>query len=167
MRAAAARRVAEAEALATFERYSPNGSGPVYMLAALEALVARVTAFADFATARIETLTAQEWAAFGRRTAAEVDLFRQACRDAGRLLTDVARLGLDQPGHWRPAGRMPRWRCGRSGGWPSRPAPRSGTSCAAWATLTRPVIRVWPQSALRSSAGSRAAMSDPPAMAAP
>ena len=58
--------------------------------------MARVTAFADFATARIETLTAQEWAAFGPRTAAEVDLFRQACRDAGRLLTDVARLGLDQ-----------------------------------------------------------------------
>ena len=96
VRDAAARRLAEAEALATFERYSPNGSGPVDVLGALEALVARVTSFADFAAARIETLTAEQWAAFGPRTAAEVDLFRQACRDAGRLLTDAARLGLDE-----------------------------------------------------------------------
>ena len=88
--------MAEAEALATFERYSPNGDGPVDVYAALEALVARVTAFADFAAARIETLTAEHWAAFSPRTAAEVDMFRAACRDAGQLLTATARLGLDE-----------------------------------------------------------------------
>lgn len=96
VREAAARRVAEAEALATFERYSPNGDGPVDVFAALEALVARVTSFADFAARRIETLTAEHWAAFSPRTAAEVDMFRQACRDAAQLLTATARLGLDE-----------------------------------------------------------------------
>ena len=96
VKAAAARRVAAAEVMTVYEKFSLNGSGPVDVLAALEALVGRVAGFADFATRRIETLTAQEWAAFGPRTAAEVDLFRQACRDAGRLLTDVARLGLDE-----------------------------------------------------------------------
>jgi hypothetical protein len=93
---AAARRVAAVEALATFERYSPNGSGPVDVIEALGVLVSRVTSFADFATARIEALTGEQWAAYSPRTAAEVDLFRQALRDAGRLLTDLAKLGLDE-----------------------------------------------------------------------
>jgi hypothetical protein len=94
VKAAAARRVAEAEALAEYEKFSPNGSGPVDVLAELERLLARVVAFSDFATARIEALTGREWAAFGPRTAAEVDMFRQALRDASRLLADVAKLGL-------------------------------------------------------------------------
>jgi hypothetical protein len=86
--------VAEAEALAVYKRFSPDGQGPVDVLAELGRLLARVTAFADFATARIETLTAEQWAAFSPRTAAEVDMFRLALRDAGRLLTETARLGL-------------------------------------------------------------------------
>ncbi len=96
VRDAAARRLAEAEAVAVYEKFSPNGASPVDVFAALEALVARVTSFADFAAARIETLTAEHWAAFSPRTAAEVDMFRQACRDACQLLTATARLGLDE-----------------------------------------------------------------------
>jgi hypothetical protein len=87
-------RVAEADLVRVYEKFSANGHGSVDVLAGLAQVMARVTAFADFATARIEALTAEEWAAFSPRTAAEVDLFRQALRDAGRLLTDVARLGL-------------------------------------------------------------------------
>jgi hypothetical protein len=71
-----------------------NGDGPVDVLAELERLTARVTSFMDFATRRVEALSPGEWAAFGPRTAAEVDLFRSALRDAGRLLTELARLGL-------------------------------------------------------------------------
>jgi hypothetical protein len=97
VKAAAARRVAEAKALAVFEKFSPNGRpGPVDVVAELGRLLARVTAFADFAAARIETLTVEQWAAFSPRTAAEVDMFRQALRDAGRLLTETARLGLEE-----------------------------------------------------------------------
>jgi hypothetical protein len=94
VKASAARRVAEGEVLAVYERYSPNGDGPVDMYAALERLVARMTGFAEFASARIEALTAEQWRTFSTRTAAEVGMFQQACRDAGRLLTDVAKLGL-------------------------------------------------------------------------
>ncbi len=94
VREAAARRVAETDLVRVYEKFSADGHDPVDVLAGLEQVIRRVTAFADFATARIEALTAADWAAFSPRTAAEVDLFRQALRDAGRLLTDVARLGL-------------------------------------------------------------------------
>ena len=80
--------------MAAGERFVVVGDGPVDVLRELERLVARVTAYADFATARIEALTVEQWAAFSPRTAAEVDLFRSALRDAGRLLTELARLGL-------------------------------------------------------------------------
>jgi hypothetical protein len=66
------------------------------VIAELMRLVARVTAFADFAAARIEALTAEQWAAYSPRTAAEVDLFRQVLHDTGRLLIETARLGLDE-----------------------------------------------------------------------
>lgn len=98
VRAAAARRVAEAETVAAFERYrEPDlDSRAVNVIAELMRLVTRVTAFADFAAARIEALTAEQWAAFSPRTAAEVDLFRQVLRDTGRVLIETARLGLDE-----------------------------------------------------------------------
>jgi hypothetical protein len=77
-----------------YEKFSPNGHGPVDVIAELERLLGRMVAFSDFATARIEALTAEQWAAFSPRTAAEVDLFRAALRDAGRLLAETAKLGL-------------------------------------------------------------------------
>ena len=93
---AAARRVAEAEAVAAFERYrGPNGdSGTVNVIAELSRLVAAVTAFRDFTEARLRALTADEWAAHGPRVAAEVRMFETACDQARRVLRDVARLGL-------------------------------------------------------------------------
>jgi hypothetical protein len=96
VRRAAERRVAEAGAVAAFERFSPGGDRSVNVIAELMRLVARVTAFADFAAARIEALTAEQWAVFSPRTAAEVDLFRQVLRDTGRVLIETARLGLDE-----------------------------------------------------------------------
>lgn len=95
VRAAAARRVTEAKVLAVYEKFVPNGHGPVDVVAELERLVAKVVGFSDFATARIEALTSQQWAEFDPRTQAEIALFQQVLRDAGRLLTEVARLGLD------------------------------------------------------------------------
>jgi hypothetical protein len=92
VRRAAAARVAKAEAMVVLERYSQNGDGPVDVAAALEWLVKRMTGFADFATARLEALTGEEWAEFSPRTMAEVVMFQAACRDLGRLLTDRAAL---------------------------------------------------------------------------
>lgn len=96
VRVAAARRLGEAQALAVYEKFSPNCTSPVDVVAELGRLLERVTSFADFAAARIEALTGEQWAAFSPRTAAEVDMFRRALRDAGRLLTETARLGLDE-----------------------------------------------------------------------
>jgi hypothetical protein len=97
VRAAAGRRLAEAQALTTYERYSVNGNspGPVDVLAELSRLVAEVVRFRDFTAGRIEALTAEEWAAHDAAAAAEVGLFERATERASRLLIDIARLGLD------------------------------------------------------------------------
>jgi hypothetical protein len=91
---AAARRLADAEVMAAAVQFSVNGRSPVDVLAELERLTAVTTAFMEFATARVEALSPGEWAAFGPRTAAEVDVFRSALAEARRLLTELARLGL-------------------------------------------------------------------------
>jgi hypothetical protein len=98
VKAAAARRVAEGKALAKFERYSPNGRSaePVDVLAELAVLVREVTAFKDFAADRLRALTADDWRAADAGVAAEVAMFERAADHAGRLLTDVARLGLQE-----------------------------------------------------------------------
>ena len=96
VRAAAAVRLAEAAAVATFERYAgPNGdSGAVNVVTELARLVAAVTAFRDFTEARLRAVTEAEWAAHGPRVAAQVRMFETACDQARRLLRDVARLGV-------------------------------------------------------------------------
>jgi hypothetical protein len=96
---AAARRAAEAQALATYERYGgPNGSAAaaVNVAAELGRLIGKVTRFTDFAEARIEALTPDDWQQHDARTAAEVGMFLRACTEARKLLRDVARLGLDE-----------------------------------------------------------------------
>jgi hypothetical protein len=95
VRAAAARSVATAQALAAYERYSPNGHGPVDVLAELGRLVAEVRHFADWAGGRVAALTAGDWRPDQPRAAAELALYERALDRAGRLLADVARLGLD------------------------------------------------------------------------
>lgn len=86
---------AEEQALALYQRYSGNGDRPADVLAELADLLAMVTSFTRFATARIERLGADEWAAFDPRTAAEVGMFERACDRAGKLLTRTVQLGLD------------------------------------------------------------------------
>ena len=96
---AAARRSAEAEAVAAFERYAgPNGNGgqAVNVAAELARLIAKVTRFTDFAEARLKALTPDDWQQHDARTAAEVSMFLRACTEARKLLRDVARLGLDE-----------------------------------------------------------------------
>jgi hypothetical protein len=95
VRAAAAVRVAESAALAAYARHSPNGDSPVDVVAGLSALVAEVRRFADWAGQRIETLTATEWEPHDDRARAEFGLYERALDRAGRVLADVARLGIE------------------------------------------------------------------------
>lgn len=95
VRAAAARRVAEARALAVYERYAPNGQHPVDVWAELAALVAEVRRFTDFTGSRVAALTAGDWRPDEPRAAAEVALYERALDRAGRLLTAAAALHLD------------------------------------------------------------------------
>jgi hypothetical protein len=98
--------VAEAQALAMYERYTPdghgsNGHGPVDVLAELGRLVAEVRRFADFTGARVAALTAGDWRPDEPRAAAELALYERALDRAGRLLTEVTRLGLEDVGRER------------------------------------------------------------------
>jgi hypothetical protein len=96
VRRKAAERVAEAKAMEVWQRYSPNGdSRPVDVLAELAHLVAVVTHFARFAEARLAALGEDDWQPGNEATMAEVRMFRSAQEAAGRLLTDVARLGIE------------------------------------------------------------------------
>lgn len=97
VKVAAARRQADAEAAAALARWSPpNGDHePVDVLGELAKLIARVTSFCDYATARLAALTPEDWAVRSERTEAEVRQFQVAVAQASRLLTDVSRLGLD------------------------------------------------------------------------
>ena len=97
VKAAAARRVAEAAAHAAYQRYSRNGDDPIDMLAELEHLVGVVTHFADFAEARLAALGEDDWRLDNPardQVVVEVRTFERAQQAAGRLLTEVVRLDL-------------------------------------------------------------------------
>ena len=99
---AAARREAEAGAVAAFGRYpGPNGDGgqaasAVNIVAELGRLIGKVTRFTDFAEARLAALTPDDWQRHDARTAAEVGMFLRAATECRKLLRDVARLGLEE-----------------------------------------------------------------------
>jgi hypothetical protein len=97
VRAAAQRRVAEAGALALWQRYSANGDGPAPVDVAVELsrLVAEVRRFADFTGARVEALSRGAWRPDDPRAAAEVALYTGALAEARKLLLGVGRLGLE------------------------------------------------------------------------
>ena len=91
----AAERVAEAEAVAAFGRFSGDGDRPADVFAELAELMATVTGFSRFATARIRALSEHDWTAMEPRTRAEVGMFERACDRTGALLTRMVQLGLD------------------------------------------------------------------------
>ena len=99
---AAARREAEAGAVAAFGRYpGSNGDGgqaasAVNIVAELGRLIGKVTRFTDFAEARLAALTPDDWQRHDARTAAEVGMFLRAATECRKLLRDVARLGLEK-----------------------------------------------------------------------
>jgi hypothetical protein len=95
VKAAAARRVAESAALAVWQRHNGDGPAPVDVVAELARLAAEITAFKDWAGDQLAALSAGDWAAMDPATAARVALFERSLDRAGRLLTDLARLGLD------------------------------------------------------------------------
>jgi hypothetical protein len=99
VKAAAARRVTEAKALAVWQAYSPNGEArPVDVLAELAHLVAVVTGFARFAEARLAALGEDDWQPDNparEAVMAEVRMFERAQEAAGRILVDVAKLGIE------------------------------------------------------------------------
>ena len=93
----AAERVAQAKALAVYQRCSRNGDGPVDVLAELEHLVGVVTHFADFAESRLAALGEDDWRLDNPahdQTIAEVRTFERAQQAAAQLLTEVVRLDL-------------------------------------------------------------------------
>ena len=96
VRKAAEKRVAEGQVAAVYNRYASNGDRPADLLAELAEHLGTVTSFCRFARARLENLTAEQWAAFDPRTAAEVGMFERADTRLSRLLIDLARLGLDE-----------------------------------------------------------------------
>lgn len=96
VRRKAAERVAQARAVEVYQRYaSPDGDGPVDVVAELVHLVAVVTGFARFAETRLAALGEGDWQPGNEATAAEVHMFERAQEAAGRLLVDVARLGIE------------------------------------------------------------------------
>ena len=125
VKAAAARRVAEAAAHAAYQRYSRNGDRPVDVLAQLEHLVGVVTHFAGFAESRVAALGEDAWRLDNPardQILAEIRMFERAQQAAGRLLTDVVRLDLygrqvaqaKQIATWRLRGDRKRLRRGWS-----------------------------------------------------
>jgi hypothetical protein len=97
VRAAAQRRVAEAGALALWERYSANGDGPAPVDVAVELsrLCSEVVAFKNWCGERLAALGAGDLDVLDPGTAAMVVLFERAMDRAGKLLADVSRLGIE------------------------------------------------------------------------
>jgi hypothetical protein len=108
----AAERVVEAKALEVYQRYAPDGDGPVDVLAELAHLVAVVTRFARFAETRLAALGEDDWQPGNPELLAEVRMFERAQEAAGRLLVDVARLGIEAA-VTSQAERLERSRAGR------------------------------------------------------
>jgi hypothetical protein len=93
---AAARRLAEADALAVWQRFSTNGEGPapVDVLRELNKLTTEVIAFKNWAGGQLAALAAGDTDAMDPRTAARVALWERSLDMAARVLADVAKLGL-------------------------------------------------------------------------
>jgi hypothetical protein len=111
----AAGRVAEAQALAVYERYSPNGGAPLNVLAELARVVAEIARFKDFLGERVAALSAQEWRhdhPARDRVRAEVALYGQALDRTARVLVEVSRLGLEEQAK-AAGGRLERARADR------------------------------------------------------
>jgi hypothetical protein len=95
VKAAGARRVAEAKAVRVLAKYEPDRNTPVDVLAELRSLVSRVTSFERFAHQLVGELSAGDWQRLADpQTAAVISMWSAAADKAARLLTDVARLGL-------------------------------------------------------------------------
>lgn len=91
----AAERAVLAEAAAILDRWQPPGgdSGPVDIGAELARLISLQTSMRDYLTGRIAAVEPAAWA--DPETFAMVRLWQQANDQVGRLLTDLARLGID------------------------------------------------------------------------
>jgi hypothetical protein len=96
---AAAERVAEAKAADLVARYVPGSVGtPVDVPASLAAIITELRGFASFLGERLAELTGAEWHySHPDRAAirAEIGLYQRALDQAGRVLVDVGRLGLE------------------------------------------------------------------------
>jgi hypothetical protein len=95
VRAAAARRVAQSEALAVWQRHAGNGYAPVDTVAELARLVAEVVAFKDWAGEQLAALAAGDFDALDPATAATVGMFERSLDRAGRVMADVVRVRLE------------------------------------------------------------------------
>ncbi len=99
VKAAAARRVAEAEVTAAAERYART-AGPVDdPLSALLAVAGEITGFKDYLAARVAELRAESWryaGATAEQLRAEVGLYERALDRTARVLVDINRLGLEE-----------------------------------------------------------------------
>jgi hypothetical protein len=98
VRAAAARRVAEGEAAAVLGRWqAPDGAAPgLDVLAELARLAGRLVSLSDYLTAHLGEMDAAEWAAPSAMTEAKLRMWHVTAGQAGRMLTEISRLGLDE-----------------------------------------------------------------------
>jgi hypothetical protein len=116
VKAKAAERVAEAQAIEVYRAYSPNGGNtPVDVVGELARVVAEIARFKDFLGERVAALSAQEWRhdhPARDRVRAEVALYGQALDRTARVLVDVSRLGLEEQTR-AAGGRLERARADR------------------------------------------------------
>jgi hypothetical protein len=109
----AAERVAQAQALEVFERFSPDEDEPVDVVAALSRLISRTERFERYMARRVEVLAAREQAAGDPgQLHVELALYRQAIGEARKLLVAVAHLGLAEQAT-EAAGRLEQARAER------------------------------------------------------
>jgi hypothetical protein len=99
VRARAAERVAEAQAIELLGRYSPNGDrAPVDVPGSLAAIISEIRAFAVFMGDRLAEFTAAEWHYSHPdryKILAEVRVYERAVERAGKILIEVGRLGVE------------------------------------------------------------------------
>jgi hypothetical protein len=96
---AAAERVATGKAIELAARYVPGSAGtPVDVPAALAAVIGEIRSFAQFMGQRLAEFTEAEWHYTHPDRAAilaEVRVYQKALDQAGRILIDVGRLGIE------------------------------------------------------------------------
>jgi hypothetical protein len=97
VRAAAARRQAEAAAAAVLDRWHPpNGDGSVVdVLGELARLAERLISQSDYLTGHLAAMDPAEWAAPSDLTEAKVRMWHVTAAQTASLLTSIARLGVD------------------------------------------------------------------------